>query len=269
MPDWVEREVLITVKAYPVPSSTYRETSCTAAISKEEGWIRLHPIAFRQLPRERQFRKYQLVRLRMTRHSRDSRRESYRPEEASLTPGRVLGTRHDWAERKAWILPTASESMCEIQAEQKNTGRSLGVFRPAEVRDLSIEGTDEEWTGRQKGVTSQLWFDDLKGTIRLKKVPLVVKYSYRCEAGGCRGHKQMVVDWELGRLYWRLRDGGESPETIEQKIRQKYLDELCGPGKDTHFYVGNHSAHRASFMVLGVFWPPKTPPSLFPATLAC
>jgi hypothetical protein len=38
---------------------------------------------------------------------------------------------------------------------------------------------------------------------------------------------------------------------------------MCAPGRDTHFFVGNHSSHFNSFMSPGVFWPPRQQPSLF------
>ena len=44
---------------------------------------------------------------------------------------------------------------------------------------------------------------------------------------------------------------GEIPE----RIRDKFLDQLCGPERDTHFYVGNQRLHLQSFLVLGVWWP--------------
>jgi hypothetical protein len=54
-----------------------------------------------------------------------------------------------------------------------------------------------------------------------------------------------------------VRQGDASRKQIEAKVREKYLDELCGSDKDTHFFVGNHSRFPNTFMVLGVFWPPK------------
>lgn len=261
---WIEREVLIAVKAYPEPSSTYKETCCTAAISKEDGWLRLYPIQFRQLPSKRQFRKYQLVRLRMARHQRDRRPESFRPDQDSLLPGRVLGTHNAWAERQQWVMPTLSRSMCEIRAKQEAHQTSLGVFKPREVVALKIKDVGSEWSGRQRAKVSQLWFDDLRGATRIEKIPFAFSYRYLCDEEGCKGHSQKIVDWELMQLYRRLRTRRMSPDAIIKKIRQKYLEELCGPAKDTHFFVGNHSRYRKSFMVLGVFWPPKSPPSLFP-----
>ncbi len=263
MGEWIEREVVITVKAYPVPSSTYQETSCTAAISREDGWLRLYPLRFRDLPRERQFRKYQLVKLRMAKHAHDTRPESYRPDESSLAPGRILGTEGRWAERKEWILPTASPSMCAIQGEQRRSGRSLGVFRPGTVRDLDIIPVEAEWSGRQRAKMAQLWFDDLKGRRRIEKIPYVFKYRYVCLEARCKGHTQTVIDWELMQLFRRLRDRGLSQREVERAIREKYLNQICGPARDTYFFVGNHSRYRRSFMVLGVFWPPKTGRTLF------
>ena len=125
---WIERDALITVKAYPNPSVKHYETVCVAAITRDEGWIRLYPVQFRTLPENRQFKKYQRVRLRMTKHRSD----------------------------------TAS-----------------------------------------------------------------------------------------------------TPDEIKSLIRQKYLGELCASDRDTHFFVGNLNSHRASFMVLGVYWPLKRKHDLF------
>jgi hypothetical protein len=50
---------------------------------------------------------------------------------------------------------------------------------------------------------------------------------------------------------------------LEESVRKKYFDELCSSTKDTHFFVGNHSLYPASFMVLGIFWPPKSPQRSF------
>ena len=260
---WVEREVLIIVKAYPNLSSVYRETSCTAAISKEDGWLRLYPIRFRSLPRDKRFKKYQIVQLRMTPHNQDGRPESFRPDEDSLKPGRVLGTENAWAERKEWVLPVVSQSMCEIIAKQKQNKKSLSAFKPRKVTDLKIKYVGSEYKGKQKAKVMQMWFDDLRGHSRVEKIPYEFRYRYTCEEEGCKGHEQRIIDWELMQLYRNLKSKGYRTEEIEDKIRSKYLDNLCGPDKETYFFVGNHSRFRNSFMVLGVFWPPKQVPGLF------
>ena len=60
---WLEREALVTVKAYPNPSAKYFESVCVAAITREEGWVRLYPVGFRSLPDQQRFKKYHRVQL--------------------------------------------------------------------------------------------------------------------------------------------------------------------------------------------------------------
>ena len=131
--EWLEREALVTVKAYPNPSTKYLETSCVAGVTREEGWVRLYPIGFRSLPEEKQFKKYQRVTLRMRKHERDRRPESFRPDEHSIILGEVVGTNDKWRERWRWIRPTVGPTMCGLQLAQASEKRSLGCVKPRDV----------------------------------------------------------------------------------------------------------------------------------------
>ena len=91
----------------------------------------------------------------------------------------------------------------------------------------------------------------------LEKIPYSFRYRFRCE--GCRTkepHHMKIVDWELGELFRKMQRECETIEEALAKVRQKWFDELCGPGKDTHFFFFYMNAHPTSFLVLGVFWPP-------------
>jgi hypothetical protein len=253
--DWVQRDALVTVKAYPNPSAKYHETVCVAAITKEEGWVRLYPVQIRSLPANQRFQKYQRVRLRMKKHDRDARPESYRPDESSYQLLEVIDPKRV-AERREWIEPTASESMCAIQKAQSETGKSLGVFRPKEVVDFLIVDGSPDWSGRKQAALDQLTLFDER-TTQLEKIPFVFKYKYVCAEEKCKGHTQSIIDWELMELYRNVRDEASSTQEIKAKVRAKYLDQLCGNKRDTYFFVGNHSRFPNTFMVIGVFWPPK------------
>jgi hypothetical protein len=65
----------------------------------------------------------------------------------------------------------------------------------------------------------------------------------------------MIEDWEVGALFWRLVDKGANHEETAKAVREKFLNELCGSDKDTHFYVGTILAHPKSWVVIGVFYP--------------
>jgi len=63
-------DVLVLVKAYPQPSSKYTESVCVAGLRLDmqtPEWVRLYPVQFRLLSRERRFSKYDLIRLRVRR----------------------------------------------------------------------------------------------------------------------------------------------------------------------------------------------------------
>jgi hypothetical protein len=66
-----------------------------------------------------------------------------------------------------------------------------------------------------------------------------------------------IVDWELAQQYRRLTRSEATEEQALGKLRDNWLGNLCGAEKDTHLFVGNMQAHPGSFLVLGVFWPPK------------
>ncbi len=259
-PEWLSREAVVTVKAYPNPSVKYHETVCVAAITREEGWVRLYPMQFRTLPKDKRFKKYQRITLKMQKQEQDARPESYRPDELSIVAGDVISSGNAWSKRWEWIRPTVSTSMCEIQRRQKENGKSLGVFKPKQVLDFIIEDDVGTWSGKKEAELDQMILFDEQPN-RLEKIPMIFKYRYICDEEGCRGHTQSIIDWELMELYRNVRNTTASVDEIKAKIRSKYFDELCGAGKDTHFFTGNHSRFPGTFMILGVFWPPIPPAS--------
>lgn len=62
-------------------------------------------------------------------------------------------------------------------------------------------------------------------------------------------------DWEVGALYWKLVDKGASSEEAARKVKAKFLDEICGPDKETYFMVGTVLQHPKSWLVIGTFYP--------------
>jgi len=251
--EWVTKEVLITVKAYPNPSISHRETCCIAGITNEKEWIRIYPVKFRELNIEKRPRKYDIFRMKVFKDKHDKRIESYRPDEESFEK---IGHLRKWEERKEWILPIASKSMCEIQYLSDEHKKSLGIFKPLKIVDLIIEEDDLEWKPRQIAIMKQtLLFEKSKDI--LEKIPYKFSYHYFCNEPTCRGHKQIIVDWEICELYRKMRNKyGNDIESIKRDIKNKFLYEIFGPEKDTHLFVGDLHWHPGSFIILGVFWPP-------------
>lgn len=255
----VERaQLVVTVKAYPTASIKYGEVVCVAGIRTDRErpeWIRLYPVDFRDLPLDQQFKKWSEIEIDVS-SSSDARPESRRPDTGSVEVLRVLGTRDKWADRRSLVEPLLIESMCEARRLQQETGASLAAFRPHEVSDVIVEPEPEDWTPQQLASLSQLsLFAQDRRT--LEKIPWRFKYRYRC-GGRCNGHEQTIIDWEIAQAWrsWRRELGSQG---AADAVRDKWLNELAGSTKDTVFFVGNQHQHPESFLVLGVYWPPKAP----------
>jgi hypothetical protein len=252
-------DLLITVKAYPNISQKYGEVVCVAGIRTDVSpprWVRLFPIQFRDLAFSKRFKKYQHIRLEAAVHSGDARPESMRPNTDSLELGDVLDTKKGWARRRALVEPLMIDSMCALLSRQKADRTSLGVFRPSEVSDFTIEDVPGDWDPDQQAVVSQpsLLAPTKSG---LEKIPYRFRYRYRCSDRRCNGHHQSIIDWELSQSYrlWRQEYGAGE---VLDRLRQRWFEQMCGDAKDTAFFVGNQHQHPDGFLVLGVFWPPRS-----------
>jgi hypothetical protein len=250
--------ILVNVKAYPAVSEKYGEVVCVAGIrtdTETPTWVRLFPVAFRDMPFKQRFKKYQHITLEATKHSGDTRPETYRPNMDTIEIGEVIETKRTWAERRRYVEPLVMESMCAVQQRQERDGTSLGAFRPGEVLDLVVDDDVDAWDPDKEAIVAQpsLFMPTKQG---LEKIPYRFRYRYRCATPGCNGHVQSMIDWELAESYRSWRERYERPVLLE-KIRERFLEEMCGEAKDTILFVGNMHRHPKSFLVLGVFWPPK------------
>lgn len=266
-------KVLITVKTYPIPSKKYDELVCTAGVTETGDFIRLYPIRFRDLPFKKQYQKYQWIEIDAHKHTgRDSRKESYRPVESTLkTLGEPIKTgRRDWHERDRYVLakpPTSMEALWELQKADKT---SLGLIRPRRILDLKVKPDDAEWNPGflQELKQQRLWDDRTNTKEPPRKVPWKFSYRFECDDARCKGnHQMMIEDWEVGALYWKCVDKGATATEAAEKVKAKFLDEMCAAGRDPHFFVGTVLEH-GTWVVIGVYWPPKAAPSLFDARSA-
>jgi hypothetical protein len=249
-------ELLVTVKAYPAISTKYGEVVCVAGIrtdTPEPVWVRLFPVAFRDMPFDQRFKKYDVIRLRAEQHTGDARPESWRPDVDSVEVVGHLDPKNDWSKRRPYVEPLVADSMCDVLRRQREDGTSLAAFRPGEVLDFTYQRDDAERDERKQAIADQpsLFFMSKKG---LEKIPYVFRYRYRCAVPDCRGHHQSIIDWELAESF---RSWTQYPEAERlQQLRRRWLQEMCSSSRDPILFVGNQHMRPEVFMVLGVFWPP-------------
>lgn len=256
--DWEEMELLILVKAYPSVSMKYGEAVCVAGVrldTPSPEWVRLFPVAFRDLPEHQQFDKYDVVTLRARRHSTDRRAESFRPDLGSIHVGQHLPAGGPWQARRRWVEPMLGPTMCALHRARKGgvAGASLAVVRPAEVLDVVARNADP-WTNGQLTTLNQSSL--LSTKTKLEKPAHSFAYRWRCEEPGCKTHTQGIADWELGQAY---RAWGRKGYDVLDAVRQRWLSDMCADKRETMFFVGDQHKRPGQFMVLGTFYPEYRP----------
>lgn len=257
--------VVVLVKAAPVLTSHLDETMCVAGAridGESPEWIRLHPVPFRDLESDAKFAKYQQVDVDLIRSKTDRRPESWTPIVDSITIGPRLGTNDAWSDRRELVGQLRSATMCElVEVNRSGSGPktpSLAVVRLAEAPELIITERSEEqltkWRSRAEGASARLnlFEDPAVDKPPFEVVPWRFQYRYRCLGDGCRGHEQTIVDWEVVALWRKVR----FQQDWRDKMREKFVGDLWGENRSSVLFVGNQEQHPASFLVLGVFWPP-------------
>lgn len=230
---------------------------CTAGISEAGDWVRLYPIDYRYLSPEIQYKKYQWIELDLQPRGAgsDKRKESRKPDlETIRLLGDPIPTNNQWAARRQIIDKLPHRTVKQYQALYEQDGTSLGVVRPSKIQDMVIEKIEEEWKPKQTGILNQQRLFGEQPT-ELAKIPYKFSYVFECEDNE-KPHKAMCEDWELGVLFLKERKKLGNDEKAAESVRNKFLNELCAPEKDTRFFMGTVFPYN-TWVVLGVFYPPK------------
>jgi hypothetical protein len=249
------KKVLVTVKTYPNPSRKYQETVCVAGIDLDtNAWIRLYPIKFRDLEANKQFKKNNGIKIKAQKAKDDKRPESYQVDADSIEIVDWYDSKKLWEKRKKVVLPTLSKSFCEIIEESKLHDKSLGVFKPDKVHFIHKKVKTDDLEERQKYYAQQGFFDKAKKPI--EPIPYDFRYSFFCQdEPDCPGHNLLIIDWEINQAYRQWRYNYKPEPLLLEKIKERWLNNMCTNKHDTYFFVGNTKRFRENFMVLGVFYP--------------
>lgn len=263
MPD--RKQVVVTVKTYPNPSTKYEETVCIAGVDLALGrFVRLYPVRFRDLPYAQWFKKWYVIEADMTHKSSDCRGDTQSP-----VPGTAIKTidayckgsgkkqRPDWLRRDGLVLPMAS-TLELLQERADRFEGSIGLVRVADDAEFRMVPDAAEWSAKQLAIMNQ---ESLFGASKkpLQKIPWTFRYRFRCaDNPACAGHDLQVFDWEPYELYRGQLARWGDPEKAEQDVLQKYNVELSPARRNTHLFVGTTISHPTQFSCIGIYAPPRS-----------
>ncbi len=205
------------------------------------------------------YKKYQWIEVVLEKNTKDFRIDSYRPIEKSIQPlGQPVDPKNGWVKRKEIILPSIQyKSLEEIENNYKQNSISLALFKPKKILDFKIESDTETWSEKQQQTLSQMRLFEKQPKV-LEKIPFKFSYVFICDDKACKKpHKLSVIDWEIFELYRGIKENYPyDMDVILDKIKQKWLNEMWDEERDSYLIVGTQYPNP-TFMVLGVFWPPK------------
>jgi hypothetical protein len=252
-----KKQILVTVKAYPNPSRKYGETVCCAGVDLSNNeWIRIYPIPYRDLDDEKKFKKYSIIEVDCFPPNDDKRPESFRINAETIKVKDWFDTKYNWEKRKSIVLNLGIKSMCEVLKDAEEKDLSLGLIRPEEISFEWTKQTLSDQKDREACYAQLSFFDKEKRAI--EEIPYSFYYLFRCSGeANCPGHKLSIIDWEIGQAFRNWRSKYSNKKTLLEKIEQRWIDMTNTSKKDVFFYVGNMKRFRKTFMVLGVFYPPR------------
>lgn len=266
----------MVVKTYPTPSASYGETVCTAGIRLRDGaWIRIYPYPFRLVEVPNRFEKWQVLEMPLIKADNDPRPESYKLFDVGrVREIRSVGTENGtWAERLRYLEPTVMPSVQAVLdgIPPKDDQKWGATIRPVEVKPQSGKFTaipdSQDWSPEEAvklAKAESLAQGDLftpalsREYRRLQKVP----YKFRLKFQDLTGaeYDYLILDWEIARLFFRMRAAHGSDEIALEKVRQKIEEEIFSPSKRTILILGNmHFQYKQRTLAVDGFVYPKRP----------
>jgi len=219
--------------------------------------LRLFPIRYRHLPKDRQFDRFDLVELTMELPRDDHRPESRHVLEDSIhIVGHGKDISHE-AKVRLW-KPFVASTLKALHDENKTTQRSFGIVRPdpgsvkffvKPTKDLSADDRDMNQTAYQQ--------------VSLLEAPLAklptpdYAFGYKFTSGG-HPHEHLIHDWEVQAAYiaYRRRYGDRGLAMLQQEYGERI------PTHNLHFILGTMKAHPQTFIIIGLLRSPVSPDDL-------
>ena len=254
-------ELVVSVMAYPVISTQMGEVVCVAGFRSEQiwtsPWVRLFPFHVRRMPADIRVHKWDIIRLSAAKTSKDGRPESMAPDMDSIEIVGRLNTRRNWEARRALVDSHRGRTMLDLLSDHLERSTSLGVVEPGQILDLEVTARPQselvEAKRKAQEEVAQGDLFSLEDRQPLEPVPFDFHFIFRC-VDESEPRRLKVIDWEINQAFRQYRSRYDRPE---ERIREHWLNDVCGPKQDPAFFVGNLKRFPEQWLLLGIFWPKR------------
>jgi len=263
----VKEKIIVLAKTYPEISRKHGPLVCVAGINEYGEWRRLYPVPLAiwsdEKYKEIAFSKWDIIEVEVSEKppQHDSRSESRKVLDWRSI--KIVGHISDWEQRVTIISKILDPDIETIIA----SGRSLGVVKPRQVLDFFAKPRERLRDEAEKDVLKKMDEADATVTlleylrigdkhllpdvreqdVKIEEIPWI-GYSFFCGNPNCKGHEMMVIDWEAQELFRKYRTIGP--------VKKKLFNDLVFE-RDLYFIVGNTWKYHKSFMIIGLFYPPR------------
>lgn len=245
-----ELEILVNCKTYPSVSTKYTETVCTGGVDRDGNFIRLYPIPFRFLEKDEQYKRWDVIRVKAYRDTKDIRPESW--HYVPGTPIEVIGRAESETDRWQWMKSVLFHGTEDLERQELTNG--LVEIEPVE---FYWKPDDAEWSERQKNVIFQgnLFAEKDDISLMAARVPWQFRLKYREIATGREGDGK-VLAWSYYVGFLRQKSSLGDDEQALKAVADTVRNRIFAPGNRVFAIFGTH--HRfGSWMISAIYHVPK------------
>lgn len=228
-------DLLVNCKTYPAVSTKYTETVCTGGVQADGQFVRLYPIPFRFLDAAEQYGRWDLIRVRAYRDTKDTRPESWHLENG--TPIETLQQITSEKQRWDWMSKTIHPSAAAMTEKRLTNG--LVEIEPIE---FYWKADDKEWTPGQITVIQQgdLFASKAQMKELAERVPWQFRLKYRERSTG-REDDGKVLAWSYYQGFRRALSETRDEQRALQVISEKVKRSIFAEDRVVFAILGTHS----------------------------
>lgn len=245
-----ELELLVNCKTYPVVSTKYIETVCTGGVQRNGSFVRLYPVPFRLLDEDEQYKRWDVIRVKAYKDTKDQRPESW--HWVVGTPIEIIDHIDSERVRWDWMKSAVFKSAADMTTQGKTNG--LVEIEPLELYSKPL---DRELSPRQQGVFEQgyLFIQPEQIAALAEQVPYEFRLKYREKTTGEEADIR-VLAWSYYQGFLRRRSTPGGDTAALQAVIENVKASILSPERSVFAILGTHSRF-GHWMISGLYHLPK------------